>query len=115
MADFPDFVRNPANRIAPSSQFTDDIEGYVFDGADQSQVALWRSNSTRTSREHAHEFDEYMFVLEGACTAVVDGERIELVAGQELHIRAGARQTITVSAGTRTLHVFGGKRVRRVG
>ena len=113
MPDFPDFVRNPANRIALSSQFTDDIEGYVFDGADHSQVALWKSNSDRTSREHAHEFDEYVFVLEGACTAVVDGARIELVAGQELHVPAGARQTMTVSAGTRTMHVFGGKRARR--
>ena len=113
MPDFPAFVRNPANRIALSSQLTDDIEGYVFDGAGHSQVALWKSHADRTSREHAHDFDEYVFVLEGVCTAVVDGERIELVAGQELHIPAGARQTMTVSAGTRTLHVFGGKRARR--
>jgi hypothetical protein len=40
MPDFPDFARNPGNRIASTSQYTDDIEGYVFDGADGSQVAL---------------------------------------------------------------------------
>lgn len=33
-AFFPSFVRNPANRIAASSQYTNDIDGYVFDGAD---------------------------------------------------------------------------------
>jgi quercetin dioxygenase-like cupin family protein len=113
MPDFPSFVRNPANRIALSSQFTKDVEGYVFDGADDSQVALWKCNADRTSREHAHEFDEYVFVLEGSCVAVVAGTRVELVAGQELHIPAGARQTMAVTAGTRTLHVFGGKRARR--
>lgn len=61
MPDFPGFVRNPANRIASSSQFTDGVEGYLFDGADGSQVALWKSDLARESREHAHEFDEYIF------------------------------------------------------
>ena len=113
MPDFPDFVRNPANRIALSSQFTEDVEGYVFDGADGSQVALWTSHADRTSSEHVHAFDEYVFVLEGSCTAVVDGKRVDLTAGQELHIPAGTRQTMAAPAGTRTLHVFGAKRARR--
>lgn len=38
MADFPNFMRNAANRIALSSQFTEEIEGYVFDGVDGSQA-----------------------------------------------------------------------------
>jgi quercetin dioxygenase-like cupin family protein len=113
MPDFPSFVRSPANRIAVSSQFTEDVEGYVFDGADGSQVALWTCNADRASREHAHEFDEYVFVLEGSCTALVADTRVELVAGQELHIPAGTRQTMAVVAGTRTLHIFGGKRAWR--
>lgn len=45
MTDFPAFLKNPVNRIAASSQFTDDIEGYVFDGADGSQVALWTAHA----------------------------------------------------------------------
>jgi len=110
---FPAFIRNPLNRIATSSQFTDDIEGYVFDGADGSQVALWTSSTDRVSKEHAHDFDEYVVVIEGSCAVVLEGRRIELVAGQELHIPKGTRQTMAVAAGTRTMHVFGGKRAKR--
>ena len=40
MADFPVFMKVARNRIALTSQFTDDVEGYVFDGADGSQVAF---------------------------------------------------------------------------
>jgi quercetin dioxygenase-like cupin family protein len=115
MADFPSFVRNPRNRIAPSSQYTDDVEGYVFDGADGSQVALWRCGSDRISKEHAHDFDEYVVVIEGRCTAILEGKKIELRAGQELLIPRGTRQVMAVTAGTRTMHVFGGKRASRQG
>lgn len=113
MADFPPFVRNPHNRIARSSQYTDDIEGYVFDGLDGSQIALWSCRADRTSAEHAHDFDEYVLVIEGKVTATVDGQQIELSAGQELHVPRGARQSMAVVAGTRTMHVFGGKRAKR--
>jgi quercetin dioxygenase-like cupin family protein len=113
MPDFPDFVRSPGNRIARSSQYTDDIEGYVFDGADGSQVALWTCKADRVSKEHAHEFDEYVFVVEGKCTAILEGRRVELVAGQELQIPKGTRQSMEVNAGTRTVHVFGGRRAQR--
>jgi quercetin dioxygenase-like cupin family protein len=113
MPDFPAFVRNPRNRIARSCQHTEEIEGYVFDGADESQVALWTCKADRASKEHQHDFDEYVFVLEGKCTAVVEGMRVELAAGQELHIPKGARQSMEVVAGTRTLHVFGGRRAGR--
>ena len=113
MPDFPAFVRNPLNRIARASQYTEDVEGYVFDGADGSQVALWTCKADRASTEHTHDFDEYVFVIEGKCVAVVEGQRIALVAGQELHIPRGTRQAMEVVAGTRTMHVFGGNRARR--
>src|SRR6188768_964597 len=99
MPSFPDFVRNPLNRIARAAQFTDDIEGYLFDGADGSQVALWSASAHRVSVEHVHDFDEYVFVLEGRCIAFVDGERLELGAGQELVIPKGTRQSMEVEAG----------------
>jgi quercetin dioxygenase-like cupin family protein len=113
VSDFPDFVKNPANRIAAGSQFTQDIEGYVFDGADGSQVALWTARADRTSEEHAHDFDEYVLVIEGRCVAILGERRIELGAGQELVIPRGTRQRMAVAAGTRTMHVFGGRRARR--
>lgn len=113
MADFPAFVRSPENRIARSSQYTEDVEGYVFDGAGGSQVALWKCHADRASTEHVHPFDEYVFVIEGRCTAILEGRRVELLAGQELYIPKGTRQSMEVSAGARTMHVFGGKRARR--
>jgi quercetin dioxygenase-like cupin family protein len=113
MPAFPAFVCSPRNRIARSSQYTDDIEGYLFDGADGSQVALWQAKADRVSKEHTHDFDEYLLVIEGGCTAVIDGKRIELLAGEELVIPKGTRQSLEVLAGTRTIHVFGGRRARR--
>jgi quercetin dioxygenase-like cupin family protein len=113
MPDFPAFVRSPMNRIARSSQFTDDIEGFVWDGADGSQICLWTCKADRASKEHAHDFDEYVLVIEGKCIALIEGRRIELFAGQELHIPRGTRQSMEVIAGTRTMHVFSAKRARR--
>lgn len=113
MAEFPPFVKNRANRIAASSQFTDDVEGYVFDGADGSQVALWTCRTDQVSKEHVHEFDEYVVVIEGRCTVIIGEARTRLRAGDELVIPRGTRQRMAVAAGTRTMHVFGGKRARR--
>jgi hypothetical protein len=106
MPDFPAFLKTHANRIASSSQFTEDIEGFVFDGADGNQVALWTAHADRASTEHVHDFDEYV---------ILGSERIELLAGQEFVIPKGTRQRMEVAAGTRTMHVFGGKRARREG
>jgi quercetin dioxygenase-like cupin family protein len=113
MPDFPAFVKNHANRIATSSQFTEDIEGYVFDGTDGSQVALWTAYADRVSQGHAHDFDEYVLVIEGRCVIVLGSERFELKAGQEFVIPKGTRESMEVAAGTRTMHVFGGRRARR--
>ena len=115
MKEFPNFVRNPKNRISTASQFTEDVEGYVFDGADGSQAALWSARADRASAEHAHDFDEWVFVLEGEFVAIVGGVRTRLSVGEELMIPRGAVQSMEVTAGTRTLHVFGGKRAKRDG
>jgi mannose-6-phosphate isomerase-like protein (cupin superfamily) len=114
MPDFPPFVRSPANRVAATSQYTEGVEGYVFDGADGSQVAFWTSREDRISVEHTHDFDEYILVVEGRCTIIFGEERAELRAGDELVIPKGTRQRMAVTAGTRTVHAFGGKRATRV-
>ncbi len=111
--DFPPVVKSPANRIATASQFTADVEGYVFDGADGSQVALWTARADRVSTEHVHAFDEYVFVIEGRCALILGGTRTDLRAGDEFVIPKGTRQAMEVTAGTRTMHVFGGKRAER--
>jgi mannose-6-phosphate isomerase-like protein (cupin superfamily) len=113
MKDFPAFVKNPLNRIATSSQYTDDVEGYVFDGADGSQVALWTCGQDRVSAVHVHEFDEYMVVIQGRCVVTMGESQVELGAGDEILVPKGTPQSIKVSAGTRTVHVFGAKRAER--
>jgi quercetin dioxygenase-like cupin family protein len=113
MPDFPAFTKSPLNRIAAASQFTDDIEGYVFDGADGSQVAFWKSNEDRVSAEHTHEFDEYVLVVEGQVTVIIGDKQTVLAAGQEFVIPKGTKQSMAVTTGTRTIHVFGGRRARR--
>jgi quercetin dioxygenase-like cupin family protein len=95
-----------ANRIATSSQFTEDIEGYVFDGTDGSQVALWTAHADRVSTEHVHDFDEHVLVIEGRCVLIVGERRIKLRAGQEFVIPRGTMQGMDVSAVTRTMHVL---------
>jgi len=113
MDAFPEFMRNPANRIARSNQATPSVEGYVFDGADQSQMAFWTCTQSATSTEHVHKFDEYMLVVQGCYTLLIDGERIPVKAGEEYLIPRGVPHSGEVVAGTRTIHVFGGHRAYR--
>jgi len=113
MDDFPDFMKQPANRIAGSSQATPGVEGYVFGGAGGSQMAFWTCRETAASAEHVHAYDEYMLVVRGCYTLIVDGKRIPVRAGEEYPIPRGVRHGGEVVAGTRTIHAFGGHRASR--
>ena len=113
MGDFPAFMKHPANRVAAASQHTEGIEGYVFDGADGSQMAFWQCESEAMTAEHVHEFDEYFVVVEGTYVLILNGKEIRVEAGQEYHIPRGTRIAGRVTAGTRTIHVFGGQRAKR--
>ena len=113
MKDFPEFMKHQKNRIATSSQSTPGVEGYVFDGADGSQIAFWTCSQTAVSAAHAHDFDEYMLVVEGCYTLVIGGEKIPIRAGQEYFIPRGLEHGGEVLAGTRTIHAFGGRRAER--
>jgi quercetin dioxygenase-like cupin family protein len=114
MADFPEFMKNPLNRIAASSQHTPGVEGYVYDGADGSQMAFWTCSQTAGSAEHIHDYDEYMVVVEGCYTLLLGEQRIELNPGQEYFIPRGISHGGEAVAGTRTIHAFGGIRATRV-
>jgi mannose-6-phosphate isomerase-like protein (cupin superfamily) len=113
MDDFPEFMKRPANRIATSCQATPGVEGYVFDGADESQMAFWTCRESAASEPHAHEFDEYMLVVQGCYTLIIAGERIPVKAGEEYFIPKGIRHGGEPIAGTRTIHAFGGRRASR--
>ena len=113
MSDFPVFMKNPINRIATSSQHTLGIEGYVFDGAGGSQVAFWRVERDAITAEHVHAFDEWFLVIEGSYTLTLNGKEVHVGAGQEYFIPRGTRIAGRVTAGTRTIHAFGGRRAER--
>jgi quercetin dioxygenase-like cupin family protein len=119
MTEFPDFMKQPVNRIATASQATPGVEGYVFDGADGSQMAFWTCRETAASAPHVHDFDEYMVVLQGCYTLILytanmGGDKIRIQAGQEYFIPRGVLHGGEVEAGTRTIHAFGGRRANRI-
>jgi hypothetical protein len=111
MNEFPAFMKNSANRIATSSQATPGVEGYVFDGADGSQMAFWTCSQTTPSAAHVHDFDEYMLVVQGCYTLIISPansaeQRIPIKAGEEYFIPRGTLHGGKVEAGTRTIHCF---------
>lgn len=106
-------MKNPVNRVAQSQQATPGVEGYVFDGADGSQMAFWTCSNDATSSGQTHDFDEYVHVVQGCFTLIIDGKRIPIPAGQEYFISRGTPHSGEVVAGTRTIHAFGGRRVER--
>jgi mannose-6-phosphate isomerase-like protein (cupin superfamily) len=114
MDDFPEFMKHPANRIAVSNQATPGVEGYVFDGAEGSQMAFWTCRETALSVAHTHDYDEYMIVVQGCYTLIIEEERIPVKAGEEYFIPRGTPHSGEVLAGTRTIHAFGGHRAERV-
>jgi ethanolamine utilization protein EutQ (cupin superfamily) len=91
MEDFPAFMKCSANRIATSSQATPGVEGYVFEGAEGSQMAFWTCRETTISAPHVHDYDEYMVVVLGCYTLIVDGRRMPIKAGEEYFIQRGSR------------------------
>jgi len=114
MTEFPAFMKHPVNRIQRMQQATPGVEGYIFDGADGSQMAFWTCSETASSQEHDHDFDEYMLVVQGCYTLIIEGKNIEVRAGEEHVIPAGVKHAGKVLAGTRTIHFFGGHRGDRV-
>jgi quercetin dioxygenase-like cupin family protein len=114
MDSFPVFMKHPTNKIASASQSTPGVEGYVFDGLDGSQMAFWTCDQTATSAAHTHDYDEYMIVVQGCYTLVINGKRIPVRAGEEYLIPRGVPHGGEVLAGTRSIHAFGGHRARRV-
>lgn len=113
MNDFPEFMKNPKNRIHATSDFVAGLEGYVYDGADGSQIAFWTSRDGGVAAEHTHPFDEYMVIVQGRYTLCLGSKRIPLGPGDEYCIPKGVPHFGERIAGTRTIHAFGGKRAVR--
>lgn len=112
MNAFPEFMKNPVNAIA-SHQRSEGVEGYVFDGIDGSQIAVFQCAKDGISKEHVHDFDEYFVVVQGEYTLGIDGKRLKLSSGDEYYIPGGTPHDGAFIAGTRTINAFGGKRADR--
>jgi uncharacterized cupin superfamily protein len=112
MDDFPKFMKNPRNSIGAGSP-SRGMDGWVFDGKDGSQMALWSCSTNGKAEEHVHDFDEWFVVLKGQFTLVTGDRRISLIAGQEHVIPKGTPHASEFVAGTRTIHGFAGCRVPR--
>jgi quercetin dioxygenase-like cupin family protein len=115
-SDFPAFMRNPANLIRPGDQHTPRIKGYIYDGADGSQIAIWThaGSGGKEPGLDTHEFDEWLVVVQGEYLLDVRGVRRLMRAGDEATIPRGTPHAGQCGDGvTRTIHAFGGHRADR--
>jgi mannose-6-phosphate isomerase-like protein (cupin superfamily) len=78
-------------------------------------MAFWTCHEVAASAAHAHDYDEYMIVVQGCYTLIIEGERIPVKAGEEHLIPRGVLHGGEVLTGTRTIHAFGGHRANRTG
>ncbi len=69
-------------------------------------MAFWTCRETAASAAHVHDYDEYMIVVQGCYTLIIDGERIPVKAGEEHFIPRGVPHSGEVLAGTRTIHAL---------
>ena len=116
MDDFPEFMRNRANLIKTGDQHTPGIEGYVFDGANGDQIAIWThvGPGGKEPGNHTHDFDEWLVVVQGEYVLEMDGRVIQMKPGDEALITRGTPHRGQCGAGvTRTIHAFGGHRADR--
>lgn len=112
MKAFPEFMRNEQNEIDIGNQ-NNGYKGYVFDGADGSQMLFWTYKNDGALMEHTHEYDEYVVVVEGQFDVDLGDKTTQLSPGQEILIPKGELHAAKYKAGTRTIHAFGGSRVKR--
>jgi mannose-6-phosphate isomerase-like protein (cupin superfamily) len=109
-------MRHPANLIRARDQRTPGIVGYIFDGADGSQIAFWTHTGPAVQEPglDSHDFDEWLVVVQGEYELEVEGQRTLMRAGDEAFIPRGSSHAGRYSTGvTRTIHAFGGHRADR--
>jgi quercetin dioxygenase-like cupin family protein len=112
MKDFPDFMKQSQNHIKSEQQNTSDVDGYYYTGLDGSQMAFWTCYADRVSQKHTHDFDEYMVCIRGQYTVIMNDQEYVLNSGDEILIPKGTEQWGRCIAGTRTIHAFGGTRIK---
>jgi hypothetical protein len=111
---FPDFMKNPKNKIDSSQQNIPEIEGYYYEGADGSQIAFRGCHSARISKKHVHDSNEHTVIVSGEYVECFEDKEIVLGPGDELNIPKGTVQWGRCKAGTRSISAFGGKRILKI-
>ncbi len=76
-------------------------------------MAFWTYKQTAKSKEHVHEYEEYIVVVQGQYTVIIENDRILLHPADEYMIPKGVVHSGEAIAGTRAIYVFGGKRAER--
>jgi len=112
MNEFPEFMKKSCNKVKLNAQ-SGEMEGYVYEGADGSQMVIWHSREAGRSETHTHDFDEYCVVIQGAFTGRIGQEAVTLGPGEECFIPAGVPHDGVYSADYRAIDAFGGRRVER--
>ena len=92
---FPPFMRHPQNAV-DTGNVARGLVGYVFEGADGSQVVLWQCADGGVSPMHRHDYDEYAVVLSGTFTGTIGGKKVRMKAGDECFIPAGVPHQMLV-------------------
>ncbi len=65
-----------------------------------------------SQKKHRRDFDEYTVIVSGQYTACFEDKEVVLNPGDELFVPAGTLQWGRCIAGTRSIHAFGGKRIK---
>lgn len=113
MDNFPDFMRNEKIKVPNNMQFSRGIEGYYYTATNGYQMTYWTRTEDGSSKEHEHVFEEYIVCVSGQYIVYLNDNKTTMNPGDELLIPTGAIHWEEYASGTRTIHVFGGERIKK--
>jgi mannose-6-phosphate isomerase-like protein (cupin superfamily) len=100
------------NRVGGAQQNTKRRGGVLLHRERRQPDGVLDVSGRQGVRRALHDFDEYMICVSGQYRAVVNGTETVLGPGEELLVPKGAVQSGSCTAGTRTIHAFGGCRIK---
>jgi quercetin dioxygenase-like cupin family protein len=109
---FPEFFANRKNGVADVPDPS--MQGFVFDGADHTQIVFWQCENGGIAPTHTHDFWEYALVVEGTFDGMVGDKKVHLEAGEECVIPPGTLHSGKYSTNYRAIDAFGARRVSRM-
>jgi quercetin dioxygenase-like cupin family protein len=75
-----------------------------------SEVVDREMAASETNREHSHEFDALLLILDGEMTVACNGKPMTFRAGDTCTMPAGTPHTEKYGAGTAGVHYLAGRR-----